>query len=271
MIWKSLKGRLFLFTGPTIYRVIHAAYFFIRMLIALRSQSHSKKFFGPDLLAFAAKLKLGDQVLDIGAFLGGSTVLFGRAVGKSGKVWAFEPVHHRLLKCILFPFRLSRVKVIPIALAAENGNTEFLIPIYNGIPIYSQSGASESYAAHNGPNYTYLKRPTPLIRLDDFLAQQNIIPESLAAIKIDVEGSEMNVFTGGEDFFRRFQGLLLCEFWFNQVPPLGWIWLRERGYACRYLGKDGIFIPANTETEIKAICEGETYGNFFWEKPRIVP
>ena len=268
MPWKRLKGRLFRIAGPNAYRLIHAFYFFLRMAIAFRSQDYGVKFFGRDLLAFAARLKPGDRVLDIGAFLGSSTVLFGRAVGKTGKVMAFEPVHHRLLTLILRPFRLQQVSVTPLALAAENGATEFLIPIHNGVPLYSQSGFSESYTTESlGPNYTFLKLPTPLARLDDFLARQGIAPESIAAVKIDVEGSEMSVFAGGEDFFRRFRGLLMCEFWFNQVPPKGWLWLRERGYACRYLGKDDKWIPANTEAELKAICDGETYGNFFWEKP----
>lgn len=294
MTWKRLKGRLFRIAGPNAYRALHALYFFLRMVLAvlsLRSGSVvsaarppagpppspgtlADRFFGRDLMAFAARLKPGDRVLDIGAFLGGSTVLFGRAVRVTGKVIAFEPVHHRLLRLILRPFRLRQVAVEPLALAAENGTTELVIPIHNGVPLYSQSGFSESYAALGsgsaagsaGSEYVFQKLPTALMRLDDYLARAGIEPESLAAVKIDVEGSEMGVFAGGEDFFRRFRGFLMCEFWFDAMPPKGWSWLRERGYSCRYLNRQGLWVAADTAEELTAICRGETYGNFFWER-----
>ncbi len=279
MTWKRLKGRLFRIAGPNAYRVLHALYFFLRMAFALGSLRFASRgsaarrfaegFFGRDLMAFAARLKPGDRVLDIGAFLGGSTALFGRAVQVTGAVTAFEPVHHRLLRLILRPFRLRQVTLEPLALAAGNGTAELVIPIHNGVPLYSQAGFTESYASLGpGPEsgYVFQKLPTTLIRLDDYLAREGIRPESLAAVKIDVEGSELGVFTGGEDFFRRFRGFLMCEFWFNSMPPPGWSWLRERGYACRYLDREGRWLAADTAEELAAICSGETYGNFFWEK-----
>jgi FkbM family methyltransferase len=177
-----------------------------------------------------------------------------------------------LLKKVLFPFGFRQVSLQPIGLGAENGFTEFLIPIHHGVPLYSQSGFSESYKPENiGPGYSFQKKRTEIIRLDDCLSRRGITPESVAAVKIDVEGSEMAVFTGGEDFFRCFRGLLLCEFWFNQVPPPGWTWLRERGYLCRYLGKNGEWMPANTPEEMQALCQGETYGNFFLERSDLNP
>ncbi len=265
MPWKRLKRSLFRLIGPKWYQVVHAIYFFTRLFRALQATKYAQGFFGADLQAFAACLKPGDRVLDIGAFLGASTVLFANAVGKSGLVLAFEPVHGKLLKRVLFPFRLRQVSLQPIGVGAENISTDFLIPIYFGVPLYSQSGFSNSYAAENiGPGYSFQKRRVEIIRLDDFLARQNLAPESIAAVKIDVEGSEMSLFAGGENFFQRFQGLLLCEFWFNQVPPPGWTWLREQGYLCRYLGKNGQWLPANTSDEMREICHGETYGNFFF-------
>jgi FkbM family methyltransferase len=268
MSWKSLKRLLFQIIGPSTYRILHAFYFFLRIVAGILSRDYGSRFFGRDLLAFSARLKPGDRVLDIGAFLGGSTVLFGHAVGQRGQVMAFEPVHHRWLRGILFPFRLPQVNIMPLALAAEKGSAEFLIPIHNGVPLFSQAGFSESYPSEKmNPGYQFLKIPSQFIRLDDFMVSQGLDPESIAAVKIDVEGSEMSVFKGGEDFFQRFNGFVLCEFWFNEVPPLGWTWLRERGYTCSYLSKEDGWMSANTLDEMKMICSGETYGNFFLEKP----
>jgi FkbM family methyltransferase len=262
---KSLKRRLFRLSGPGLYRRLHAAWFFLRLLRAFRSRRAARTFFGPDLLAFAAMLKPGDRVLDIGAFLGGSTALFAKAVGRSGSVIAFEPVHHRTLARLLRTLGLVRVRVEPMALSRGNGDTELVIPIREGVPLYSQSGFAESYpeASRPGSGYAFERLPTRLMRLDDFLARESLAPADVAAVKIDVEGSEMGVFAGGEAFFRAFRGPLLCEFWFHEMPPPGWAWLRERGYSCRYLDRQGRWLAADTQEALAEACRGETYGNFF--------
>jgi FkbM family methyltransferase len=264
----SLKKNLFRITGPGIYRLLHAAWFFLRLIRALQSKAYAEGFFGNDVIAFSEKLQPGFLVLDIGAFLGGSTALFARAVGKSGRVIAFEPVHHRFLAFLIRALRLTQARVEPIALARENGRTELVIPIRHGVPLYSQAGFAESYpaASQPGSGYSFQRLPTELMRLDDFLARRSVAPEDVSAIKIDVEGSEMALFAGGEDFFRRFRGPMLCEFWFSEMPPPGWSWLRERGYSCRYLGRQGRWMATDTPEALADACRGETYGNFFWER-----
>ncbi|HKP95671.1 MAG TPA: FkbM family methyltransferase [Fibrobacteria bacterium] len=264
----GLKKRLFRISGPGPYRLLHAAWFFLRLLRALRSKAYADRFFGNDVMAFAQRLRPGSLVLDIGAFLGGSTALFAGAVGASGRVIAFEPVHHRFLRALLSALRLSQARVEPIALAAENGATELVIPIRGGVPLYSQAGFPASYpaAAQAGSGYAFQRLPTSLMRLDDFLARESLRPEDVSAVKVDVEGSELSLFAGGEDFFRRFRGSMLCEFWFHEMPPAGWTWLRERGYSCRYLDRRGRWTAADTPEALAALCRGETYGNFFWER-----
>jgi FkbM family methyltransferase len=268
MPMRILKRSLFRLTGPGLYRLLHAGYFHLRLLRAFRSKRYARKFFGGDVLAFAAALRPGFLVLDIGAFLGGSTALFARAVGRSGRVIAFEPVHHRMLGRVLRALRLKQTRVEALALAKENGETELVIPIHHGVPLYSQAGFAESYpaASRPGSGYAFERLPTRLMRLDDFLARESLSPESVSAVKIDVEGSELGLFAGGEEFFRRFRGLILCEFWFTVMPPPGWTWLKERGYSCRYLNRKGAWIGADTPEELAAACRGETYGNFFLER-----
>ena len=279
-VQRGVKSLLFRLSGPGLYRLLHAGWFYLRLLRAMRSRrsrhsrpsrsssDYARKFFGADVLAFADLLKPGGLVLDIGAFLGGSTLLFARAVGPTGKVIAFEPVHHRSLSGMLRTMRIGQARVEPIALARENGNTELVIPIHGGVPLYSQAGFAESYPAalKPGSGYAFQRLPTRLMRLDDFLAGGSPRPEDVSAVKIDVEGSEMALFAGGEEFFRRFRGPLLCEFWFNVMPPPGWTWLRERGYSCRYLGRQGEWVAVDTVEALEAACRGETYGNFLLER-----
>jgi FkbM family methyltransferase len=265
---QRLKKRLYRISGPHVYRLLHAAWFFLRLSRALRSQAYARGFFGNDVIAFSQSLRPGFLVLDIGAFLGGSTALFAKAVGAAGRVIAFEPVHHRFLGFLLRVLRLKQARVESLALSKENGSAELVIPLHEGVPLYSQAGFAESYAAaaQPGSGYSFRRLPTRLMRLDDFLARESLAPEAVSAVKIDVEGSELAVFAGGEDFFRRFRGPMLCEFWFAQMPPPGWIWLRERGYSCRYLDRRGRWTRADTPEALAELCRGETYGNFFWER-----
>jgi FkbM family methyltransferase len=268
MLPPVLKSLLFRASGPRVYRALHAGWFQLRVLRALRSRRYARGFFGADVLAFAASLRPGSLVLDIGAFLGGPTALFARAVGRTGRVIAFEPVHHRPLKRMLRLLGAGRARVEPIALAATNGDTELVIPIRHGVPLYSQAGFSDSYAsaAAPGSGYAFERLPTRLMRLDDFLAREGLDADAVGAVKIDVEGSELALFRGGEEFFRRFRGPILCEFWFTVMPPPGWAWMRERGYACRYLDRSGNWVATDTPEELAAACRGETYGNFLLER-----
>lgn len=264
---EGAKRLLFGLAGPGLYSRLHAWRFRRRLDRALASDAAAEPFFGKDLLAFAGMIRPGQTVLDIGAFLGGSTALFARAVGPGGRVIAFEPVHHRALSD-LAAARHWPARVEPAALSAQNGPAELVVPVRRGVPLYSQAGFADSYAAAAAPGsgYAFLRLPALRQRLDDWLAGAGLAPERVGAVKIDVEGSELGVLSGGEGFFGRFAGPLLCEFWFDALPPPGWAWLRERGYHCRYLGRDGAWLPADTPAQLAEAARGETYRNFLWNR-----
>jgi FkbM family methyltransferase len=263
----AAKRLLFKLSGPGLYARLHAWRFRRRLGRALASPGAAQGFFGADLLAFAALIEPGRIVLDIGAFLGGSTALFARAVGPAGKVIAFEPVHSRALSGLVRAGRLP-AQIEALALSDGNGPAELVIPVRQGVPLYSQAGFAEAYAAAAAPGsgYAFEKIPARRARLDDWLEAQRLSPEKVGAVKIDVEGSELALLRGGEGFFRRFAGPVLCEFWFDTLPPPGWSWLRERGYHCRYLGRDGAWLPADTREELAGAARGETYGNFLLQR-----
>jgi FkbM family methyltransferase len=262
---RGFKRRLFRLLGPRRYARIQAEYYFLRLLIALKSPRYADGFFGRDLTAFAGRLRPGDTVLDIGAYLGGTAALFAKALGPKGRIQAFEPYHYGYLLTLIQRLGLSDIiRPVKAALGAEAGSIAPSVPVHQGVPMYSQAGI---LAVTGGPSATLAGAAVPLLRLDDFLAANNLNAASIAAVKIDVEGSELGVFAGGENFFRDFKGFILCELWFDALPPKGWLHLRSLGYACRYLDRQGNWHEANTEGEIRAIAEGETYGNFWLQKP----
>src|SRR4051812_47248468 len=186
---ESVKRLIFGMAGPGLYARLHAWRFRHRLRKALASPPSAERFFGPDLLAFAAALAPGQTVLDIGAFLGGSTALFCRAVGSAGRVIAFEPVHHRALSDLAKKLRWP-ARIEALALSETTGPAELVIPVRHGVPLYSQAGFADSYAAAAAPGsgYTFQRQPTLRSRLDDWLEQAGLKPEAIGAIKIDVEG-----------------------------------------------------------------------------------
>lgn len=263
---EGAKRFLFKVAGPKAYARLHAWRFRRALSRALASPAAAETFFGHDLLAFAALLEPGQTVLDIGAFLGGSTALFCRAVGPTGRVIAFEPVHHEALAALAADRGLP-AWIESIALGDSAGPAELVIPMRRGVPLYSQAAFPSVYRVSSAPasGFSFERRPARRARLDDWLAEHGLAPGRIAAVKIDVEGSEMDVLRGGEAFFRRFPGPLLCEFWLGGTPT-AWSWLRDRGYHCRYLGRDGVWRQVDTAVALAQATKGETYGNFLLQR-----
>lgn len=263
----ALKKILFRRLPRSAYARLQAEYHFLRLRRALASPGRAERTFGKDVLAFAARIGPGNLVLDIGAYLGGTAALFARAAGPSGRVIAFEPFHAAGLRETVRRLGLAdRIEAVEAALGAEPGTVQPSVPLHAGIPLYSQANILGARTAAGDAGEVLEGKPVPLLRLDDFLAEAGISPASVAAVKIDVEGSEMGLFAGGERFFAAFRGPVLCELWFDRMPPPGWARLRSLGYACSYLGRDGNSRPAGTAAEMEAVSRGETYGNFLFEK-----
>jgi FkbM family methyltransferase len=124
------------------------------------------------------RLSKGDSVLDIGANIGNHTLFL--AVVAQCKVTAFEPneaLYGPLLKSIELNRLANRVRVRPVALGKVKGEGHFakLVP--------ENMGAQSITVGMGG---------IPIAPLDSFK-----FPQPIKAIKIDVEGMELDVLEGG--------------------------------------------------------------------------
>jgi FkbM family methyltransferase len=128
----------------------------------------------------------GDHVIDAGAFPGDWTVLASRLIGPKGYVSAFEPDpdNREYLKEMLEINKATNVEVLPYALAKSSGSATLL-----------QNNHGSALAKYQG-------RGTPVavqtISLDDFCSSR-----PYDAVKMDIEGSELDVVIGGERFLKR--------------------------------------------------------------------
>jgi len=130
-------------------------------------------------------LKSGDIVYDIGANIGFYTVILGKAVGKKGRLIAFEPnkQSYARLQENLNLNALNNVRLFCLALDNKNGGLKLFI---GNNPI----GSSLVYSSAFKQNYQIVK----VVKGDDLKEEENL--PSPRAVKIDVEGYEYEVIQG---------------------------------------------------------------------------
>lgn len=138
----------------------------------------------------------GDFVVDSGAFTGDTAVVFSRAVGPSGRVFAFEPVASHVEVC----------------------RHNFSRPEYENITLlpYGISDRSVEAPPADLPDYDpgwRVHGAVPLARLDDLVINGRI--PKVDFIKLDVEGSELAAMRGAAASLHRFKPKLALSLYHN--------------------------------------------------------
>lgn len=125
-------------------------------------------------------LRAGDVAFDVGANVGTHAVTFALAVGRLGRVVAYEPVPELLYRNVSL---LPQVCVRPFAVAAREG----LMPFHREI---STSYSRLVPTALASPRDSLMVT----VSLDDEASRLGVA--RLDLLKVDVEGSEAEVFAG---------------------------------------------------------------------------
>lgn len=149
-------------------------------------------------------LKSGDTVLDIGANVGYIALEMAKHIEASGKVFAFEPdaKNFALLKRNLDLNPDCNIE--PIALAVSDTNAP--LRLYKSIIDFNDSAHSTLPSEkHSANNFTEI----PATTIDDFVQSRGV--QKLNAIKIDIEGAEMNAFKGMRQTLSRFRPMVIAE------------------------------------------------------------
>jgi len=147
----------------------------------------------PAKMNLAAKLvNRGDVVFDIGANVGIYTLLFSEAIGRPGRVFAFEPspLNVRHLERHLELNRVWNVEVVEVAVSDSSGTATF----------DTTSGSCTGRLETGGD----LAVDTTTI--DEFVGANHVRP---SLIKIDVEGSEALVLRGAARTLRELRPQIL--------------------------------------------------------------
>lgn len=179
---------------------------------------------------FMLKHDLRDKlVLDIGANAGIYAYWMSKAVGKNGRVIAFEPQPEMIdaLKKLRHSFRFTQLEIAETGLSDEPGEAvlQRQMAHLGGASIAREiPGADDSFTI-------------PLTTLDAYVEEHADRPVSF--IKCDVEGHEPSVFAGGWETLQRDKPTLLFELHENQVKDSGIFQrLQSIGYGVYYLHDD---------------------------------
>lgn len=174
----------------------------------LRSVESNKEGEGKVSEILISCLSPGDIAYDIGAHLGFYTIFFAKAVGKNGKVIAFEPEKesYKHLKDNLKLNNLKNVQTFPKAIGEKPGKAK----LYLGKTIGNFSLVK-----------TYEKtidyQEAEIVHGDQFVKKKKLpIPK---LIKIDVEGYEYSVLEGLEETLSHPEcKIICCEVHPNLLP-----------------------------------------------------
>lgn len=140
-------------------------------------------------------LKEGSTFVDVGANIGYFTKLASRLVGTRGRVFAFEPMPAALRLLRMNTSQLPNVTIFPMALSDTKGTATF----------YVRKKGDMSSLSHDP---SAMPVPVRVGTLDESLADQ----ERIDLIKIDVEGSELEVLRGGRAILERQRPIVYFEF-----------------------------------------------------------
>lgn len=176
--------------------------------------------------AIAHFVKPGMVIYDLGANIGYITLIFARAVGETGKVYAFEPLPgniERLRANVNLNNANHIVHLVPKAVSNEGGNAKFLL--------HSSAGMGKLNGIH-GRDVPYMGELNVFtVCLDDFVYQDfNPFPN---IVKMDIEGGGEKAISGMERILNEARSICFWELHGPEEAYIAWSTLRRGGYSIR--------------------------------------
>lgn len=152
----------------------------------------------------ARVLQPGDVVYDVGANIGYLTLTFLHCVGPEGRIHAFEPsaAAFGYLRRNVSP--ADPVELVCKAVGSREGST--VLVEYHSLALSSVEGFGTPLSRKQTPRRSY---PVEIVTLDAYHAGTGGPPPRF--VKVDVEGSEADVFRGMQRLLAEAQPILLFE------------------------------------------------------------
>jgi FkbM family methyltransferase len=157
---------------------------------------------------FKDALRPGMTVLDVGASFGLFSIAAARGVGRTGRVFAFEPAS-RTAAALEAHLRCNgvaeRVEVVRAAAAERSGRATFWEQETSFLASLVELAPRREEDRFAGPVES---RSVAAVSLDDFCRERGVEP---AVLKVDVEGAEAAVLRGARELLGRRRGTVFLE------------------------------------------------------------
>jgi FkbM family methyltransferase len=164
-----------------------------------------------NLIRFISDLvKPGETILDVGAWIGPLTFLFSHLVGKTGRVYALEPMpkSFSLLEDYTINNNMGNIHLYNIAVS----NVVKYVTLYSPSQISDMATTLRPHSLVNPKieeTEYKLQRKCKCTTIDNFCSSQEVHPDG---IKIDVEGAEGDVLEGAIKTIEKYHPWCLLEF-----------------------------------------------------------
>lgn len=189
---------------------------------------------------FAAVLRKGDTVIDVGGHVGYFALLAASAVGEHGRVLTFEPEASNFenLRANVALNGFRNVTATHALVGPQDGDATFYVNADNdgGHALWDVGAHSFNQKSRERVE----RRALPMRSLDGFLAEHPV--ESVRLVKIDTEGAELGVLRGAVHTLARHRvPFIVAEINHFGLQQMGTseaelrAFMREQGYATYFL------------------------------------
>ncbi|HWB07595.1 MAG TPA: FkbM family methyltransferase [Pirellulales bacterium] len=155
-----------------------------------------------------SKLTSGEQVFDVGAACGLLSIAMSRAVGDAGRVYSFEPARgtFRTLQLLVKHNALTNVETVPMAVGGAVGTTEFIE--FKASRDFTWAPDASTIATAVVPGHCHERYEVAVTTIDSFCSANDTSPR---AMKIDIEGFELDALQGGRATIERIRPYLCID------------------------------------------------------------
>ena len=154
-------------------------------------------------------LRPGDRVLDVGANIGTHSIAYGLWVGESGEVISCEP-HPYMFELLSRNTREnspSQVKLLNTAVGASSGTLWMDLPAQEATLNFGSLQASEGLPVQE-PQKMWVQKARVQVARD---CLDNLDQGPVRLLKIDVEGSEIQVLQGASQLLTNHRPIVMAE------------------------------------------------------------
>ncbi|GLW27194.1 FkbM family methyltransferase [Actinoplanes regularis] len=201
--------------------------------------SRHTRYLDTELHTLRGLVRPGDVCVDVGSAAGLYSQALSHLVGAGGAVHSVEPLtfSHPFWSRVLGARRRGNVHHHAAALGAEPGRAAMRVPFGSRGPATSRSFLDwESHGVGSNEEYDlHADLLVDVLTLDGLCATERLT--RLDFVKIDVEGGELHVLTGGAETIARFRPTMLIEIEarhtarYEYSPDDVVSWLTTRGYS----------------------------------------